>query len=77
MPDPTDSDDRPPPRRARAGTRPPGRPRGRPSQPVRLLPARLVPLTAEHERAALDALAALLAHDDQDHEEHDDEGGDT
>lgn len=44
--------------------------------PVRLLPARLVPLTPDHEQAALDALAALLAHD-QPHDDHDhDVGGD-
>lgn len=52
------------PRRAGAGTRPGGRRPGRPSHPIRLLPARLVPLTPEHERAALSALAALLAADD-------------
>ena len=73
MPHPTDPDDGPPPRRARAGTRPPGRPRGRPSHPVRLLAARLVALTPEHER---DALAALLAHDDHD-QNPTDQGGDT
>jgi hypothetical protein len=31
---------------------------------LRLLPAQLVPLTPEHERAALDALAVLLAADE-------------
>ena len=40
---------------------------GRPSAPIRLLPARLVALAPEHERAAVAALAALLAHD-YDHE---------
>lgn len=54
------------PRRARATARP----HGRPSAPIRLLPARLVDLAPEHERAALVALAALLAHD-----QHDDRGG--
>ena len=52
------------PRRARAGTPPPRPPPGRHSHPVRLAEPRLVPLTPEHERAALDALAALLAHDE-------------
>lgn len=60
------------PRRAGAGTRPPGRRPGHPTRPIRLEAARLVPLTSEHEHAALAALAVLLAHD----HEHDDEGGD-
>ena len=47
------------PRRAGAGTRPTS-PRRR-SRPIRLRPARLMPLTDEHERTALAALAALLA----------------
>jgi hypothetical protein len=59
---PHDTDPRPgTPRRAGAGTRPPGRRSGRISRPIRLRPARLVPLTDEHERTALAALAALLA----------------
>ena len=52
------------PGRAEAGTRPPGRRPGRHSHPLRLAEPRLVPLTPEHERAALDALATLLAHDE-------------
>lgn len=56
------------PRRVGAGTRPGGGRPGRPSHPIRLLPARLVPLTPEHERAALAALAALLAADDDEGE---------
>ena len=61
-PMPNDTDPRPgTPRRAGAGTRPTSpRPRRR-SRPIRLRPARLVPLTDEHERTALAALAALLA----------------
>jgi hypothetical protein len=47
------------PRRAGAGTRPTS-PR-RQGRPIRLRPALLVPLTDEHERTALAALAALLA----------------
>jgi len=57
---PNDTDSCPgTPRRAGAGTRPTS-PRRR-SHPIRLRPARLVPLTDEHERTALAALAALLA----------------
>ena len=48
------------PRRALA---PAHRNPGRPSAPIQLLPARLVVLAPEHERAALAALAALLAQD--------------
>ena len=33
----------------------------RPDAPLRLLPARNVPLSPEHEQAAVDALAGLLA----------------
>jgi hypothetical protein len=71
------------PRRAGAGTHPSGRRPGRPSHPIRLRAPRLVPLTDEHERAALAALAALLAplmadhgHDHTDDRFSDDTGGD-
>ena len=56
------------PQRVRAAAHPSP---GRPSAPIRLLPARLVTLAPEHERAALAALAALLAHD-YDHDPGDD-----
>jgi hypothetical protein len=70
----TPGDDRP--RQGRHLPRPPASPH-RPDhghrQPLRLLAARLVPLDAAQEHAALDALAVLLAddesHDDGGHEE--------
>ena len=40
--------------------RPPGGDDGR-DRPLRLMPPRLVPLSAEQERRAVDALAGLLA----------------
>ncbi len=65
---PTTTPDPDAPRRARSTARP----LGRPSVPIRLLTARLVGLAPEHERDALAAVAALLAHDDHDHDLGDD-----
>lgn len=71
MPD----DDRP--RRGRHLARPPAnphRPAGGHRHPLGLLPARLTALDGDHRRQAVDAIAALLA-DDQDIEHDHDDGG--
>ena len=71
MPTTNPDDDRP--RRGRHLARPPASPHRASREPLRLLSAHLTPLDADHHQQALDALAVLLADDnDNDH----DHGGD-